>query len=71
MKQQSMGRHVAPLGHIIILISSQPVFVLTPQRCVLSGEAANIKFGLTRPGLESTMLSTTIRVHKLTITPLK
>jgi hypothetical protein len=25
MKQQSAGRHVAPLGHII-LISSQPVF---------------------------------------------
>jgi len=28
MKQQSAGRHVAPLGHII-LISSQPVFALT------------------------------------------
>jgi len=29
MKQQSMGRHVAPLGHII-LIPSQQVFALTP-----------------------------------------
>jgi len=29
LKQQSAGRHVAPLGHII-LISSQPVFVLSP-----------------------------------------
>ena len=29
LKQQSTGRHVAPLGHII-LISSQPVFALSP-----------------------------------------
>jgi hypothetical protein len=29
LKQQSAGRHVAPLGHII-LIPSQPVFALTP-----------------------------------------
>ena len=29
LKQQSMGRHVAPPGHII-LISSQPVFALSP-----------------------------------------
>jgi hypothetical protein len=28
-KQQSVGRHVAPLGHII-LIPSQPVFALSP-----------------------------------------
>ena len=28
-KQQSAGRHVAPLGHII-LITSQPVFALSP-----------------------------------------
>ena len=28
-KQQSASRHVAPLGHII-LIPSQPVFALTP-----------------------------------------
>jgi hypothetical protein len=28
LKQQSMGRHVAPLGHII-LIPSQPVFALS------------------------------------------
>jgi hypothetical protein len=28
LKQQSMGRHVTPLGHI--LISSHPVFTLTP-----------------------------------------
>ena len=29
LKQQSTGRHVAPLGHII-LIPSQPVFALSP-----------------------------------------
>ena len=54
LKQQPAGRHVAPLRHII-MIPSQPVFALTPQCYVLSGEAANtncIVFGLTRPGLE-------------------
>jgi hypothetical protein len=40
LKQQSVGRHVAPLGHII-LIPSQPVFALTPWCCVLNGEATN------------------------------
>jgi len=29
LKQQSAGRHVAPLGHII-LIPRQPVFALSP-----------------------------------------
>ena len=29
LKQQSPGRHVTPLGHII-LIPSQPVFALSP-----------------------------------------
>jgi len=29
LEQQSAGRHVAPLGHII-LIPSQPVFALSP-----------------------------------------
>jgi len=29
LKQQSVGKHVAPLGHII-LITSQPVFALSP-----------------------------------------
>ena len=29
LKQQSAGRHIAPLGHII-LIPSQPVFAFTP-----------------------------------------
>ena len=50
LKQQSAGRHVAPLGHIILILS-QPV----------CGEATNsnfIVFGLTRPGLEPTMYCT-------------
>ena len=33
LKQQSADRHVAPLGHII-LIPSQPVFALTLMLCV-------------------------------------
>jgi hypothetical protein len=40
LKQQSVGRHVAPLGHII-KIPSQPVFALSPYCCMLSGEATN------------------------------
>ena len=60
LKQQSAGRYVAPLRHII-LTSSQPVFALTPQCCVLSGEATNtnfLVFGLTRPGREPTIYRT-------------
>jgi hypothetical protein len=52
LKQQSEDRHVDPLGHII-LIPSQPVFVLSLERCVLSGESTNtnlIVFGLTQSG---------------------
>jgi predicted alpha/beta hydrolase len=30
LKQQSVGRHVAPLGHIILIPSRQPVFALSP-----------------------------------------
>ena len=55
LKQQFAGRHIAPLGHII-LIPSQPVCY-----CVLSGEATNTNFkvfGLTRPGLEPTIYRT-------------
>jgi hypothetical protein len=29
LKQQSVGRHVAPLGHIILILS-QPVFDFSP-----------------------------------------
>ena len=58
MKQQSAGRHVATLEHII-LIPSKPVFALSSYSCLFSGEATTTNFivfgGLTRPGLEPTV----------------
>jgi hypothetical protein len=60
MKQQSAGRHVAPLGHIT-LIPNQTVFALSLYCCVLNGEATNTNFkvfGLTRLGLEPTIYRT-------------
>ena len=59
LKQQSLDRHAAALGHII-LIPSQPIFALCPYCCVLSGDATNTNFtvfGLT-PGLEPTIYRT-------------
>jgi len=43
LKQQSLGRHVGPFGHIMP-IPSQPVFALTPYCCVLRRETAKINF---------------------------
>ena len=43
LKQQSVDRYVAPLGHII-LIRGQLVFLLSPRCCMLSKEATNIHF---------------------------
>jgi hypothetical protein len=60
LKQQSAGREVAPLEHII-LIPSQPLFALPPECCVLSGEATNtnfIVFDMTRPRLGPTVYRT-------------
>ena len=57
LKQQYVGRQVAPLRHI----TSQPVFALSPELRMLSGEATNtnfIVFGLTRLGLEPTIYRT-------------
>ena len=51
LRQQSTGRYVAPLEHII-LIPGRPVFALSYLYCVLSREATNnnfIDFGLTWP----------------------
>jgi len=56
LKQQSTDRHVATLEHII-LIPSQPAFALSPECCVLSGEATNTNFivvGVARCGLDCT-----------------
>ena len=60
--KESAGRHVAPLGHII-LIQNQPVFALTTECCMLSSKAPNtnfIVFGSTRPGLEPTIYNTRV-----------
>ena len=57
LKQQSVDRHVASLGHII-LMQSQPVFAPYAYCCVLNGEVTNIiftVFGLTRSWLEGTI----------------
>jgi hypothetical protein len=37
LKQHSTSKHVSPLGDTI-LISSKPVFALTPELCMLSEE---------------------------------
>ena len=55
-----MGRHIAPLRHIILILS-QPVFALTLYCCLLSGDATNtncIVFGFTRTELEPTIYRT-------------
>ena len=60
LKQQSADIHVAPIGHII-LIPSQPVFALSPEYCMFSGDETNtnyIVFGLMRQGLEPTIYRT-------------
>ena len=70
LKQQSAGRHVAPIRHII-LIPSKPVFALTPQWHVVSREAANTNFklfGLTWTVLDPPIYCTWSEI--LTITPL-
>jgi hypothetical protein len=58
LKQQSAGRHVTQLGHIILVLN-QPVIVLSP--CVISGEAADtnfIVFFMTTSALDSTIYRT-------------
>ena len=40
LKQQSAGRHVAPIGHIIMILS-QAILVLTPEYYVIKPEVAN------------------------------
>ena len=60
LKQQSAGRHVAPLWHIILILS-QTVFALYSQCCMLSREAINtnfIVFGLMRQRFKPTIYDT-------------
>jgi hypothetical protein len=57
LKQQSAGKHVSPLRHIIV-IPSRPVLSLSLLCCILSEEATNtnvIVFGMTQSGLKTTM----------------
>ena len=57
LKQLSVGRHVAPIDHIIFVFS-QPVYRLIIICCVLNKETANINFivfDMTQPGLEPTI----------------
>ena len=56
LKQQSAHRYVAPLGHIILILSLPLCSVSS--MLVLSGKEINTNFkffGLTRPGLETTI----------------
>ena len=56
-KKQTTGKYVVSLGHFI-LIPGQPVFVLSPEYCVLCCEATYtnfIIFGLIRLELEPTV----------------
>ena len=66
LKQQLVGRHVALLGHIV-MIPSKPVFNLSFWSRVLFGEAADtnvmlVVVGLTCPGFEP-MISRTRNEH--------
>ena len=57
LKQQSAGKHVSPLRHIIV-IPSQPVLSLSLLCCILGEEATItnfIVFGLIQSGLKPTM----------------
>jgi hypothetical protein len=68
LEQQSTDRHGTPLGHII-LISSQPVFALSPYSYVLSGEAINTNFmvfGLTWSGFKPMIYTDAYPWQKLT-----
>jgi len=61
LKQQSVGRHVPALLHII-LIPSKPVFALLMLHASI--EAANdnfIVFGLTQPGLKTMIYQTGVK----------
>jgi hypothetical protein len=59
LKQQFVGRHVDPLGHIVLILS-QPVLLLLMLLNAACGEVANTNFidlGLTWPELETTVYS--------------
>jgi hypothetical protein len=67
LKQQSAGRHVAPLGHII-LIPSQPVFLLNAA-CVAEKQQIPAILSLAWPNRASNPRSTALVASTLIITP--
>ena len=68
LKQQSAGRHVAPLGHII-LIPSQPVFALLLNvACLAEKQQIQILYSLVWPDRGSNPRSTALEAKTLTIT---
>jgi hypothetical protein len=69
LKQQSVGRRVAPLGHII-LIPNYPIFSISPYCCTLIGEATNTNFIVfDLPYRDSYSRYTALEASILTITP--
>ena len=71
LKQQSAGRHVAPLIRHIILIPRHSIATLISYCCVFYGEAANANFiviGFTRMGFEHTIYHTRGE-HAISIKP--
>ena len=60
LKQQSADRHVAPLGHVILIPSDQSLFFLFNAACLPEKQQISIciVFGMTRPGLEPTIYRT-------------
>ena len=56
-------RHVTKLGYII-MIPSQPIFTLTPQRFILSSEAANTNF-------MALVWSEKVRTHPPSLAPIQ
>ena len=71
LKQQSADRHIAPLGHIILIAEPSNLCPFSLMMRAYSGEATNtnfIVFGLTRPR-GSNPLSTTLKASMLTILP--
>ena len=67
LKQQFAGRHGTPFGHII-LIPSQPVFVLSSE-CWAEKQQIPISYSLVWPDRGSNPRSTTLEASTLTITP--
>ena len=58
LKQQFAGRHVAPLGHIILVSSHQSLLLLLGVACLTEKQHIFIVFGLIQPGFEQLFLRT-------------